>query len=420
MPTIREMLARREAIRVELRNIHDSAPGGELSTEAAARWAALETEADSLASAEKRQAMLDDLDRRATGKPLTDDGTETRGNADGVSVFGLKPEQRMADFVGRTQGTPAAGLSMGRTIRGILTGKWDGAEAEKRAMGTTIATAGRFLVPDLIASNVLDLARNASAVVRAGATTIPMANQGLTVVRVLTDPTAAFRGEGETIIESEGTFGAINLRANSLAAMVRVNNELLDDAPMFAATLDQQMASALALKLDHAALYGTGAGQPQGLRNTAGVNEISMGTNGLAMTDYDDVLDLIQAIEEANGTATTAVMAPRTRTKLAKLVTGISGDLGKLTPPGAWSLLQRLVSNQVSITETQGSSGAASTMFVGDFSQMAVAIRQDITIEATRVADDAFAKNQTLIRAIMRADVAVFRPSHFGRLIGIL
>ena len=415
--TIREILARRDAIRVELRSHIEKHPDGALPADVETRVADLESEAERLNAAERRQVLIDDLDRRAGGaKPV-----EERGNPeDGQDVFGLKPEQRMADFVSRTQGTPTAGLSVSRTIRGVLTGRWEGAEAERRAMGTTIGTAGGYLIPDPIASNVLDLARNVSVIIRAGASTIPMANQNLTVVRVLTDPTAAFRGEGVAITESDGTFGAINLYAHSLAALVRVNNELLDDAPMFAATLDQQLASALALKLDYAALYGTGAGQPQGLRGTVGVNEVSMGTNGLAMPDYDDALDLIQNIEEANGVAITAVMAPRTRTKLAKLVTGITGDLTKLTPPAEYSALRRLVSNQVSITETQGSSTAASTMFLGDFSQMAVAIRQDITIEATRAADTAFSKNQTLVRAIMRADIAVFRPTHFGRLIGIL
>lgn len=412
---IRKILSRREEIRTELRNILDGAADGVLTTEAETRAAELEAEADRLNTAERRAGLLSELDQKAEAAPI-----EQRGNDDGVSVFGLKPEQRMSDFVARTQGTPTAGLSVGRAIRGILSGKWDGAEAERRAMGTTIGTAGGYLIPDPIASNVLDLTRNASVIVRAGASTIPMANQNLTVVRVLTDPTAEWRGEGVAITESDGTFGAINLRAHSLAALVRVNNELLDDAPMFAATLDQQLASALALKLDYAALYGTGAGQPQGLRNTDGVNQDSMGDNGLAMPDYDKALDLIQAIEEDNGTPTTAVMAPRTRTKLAKLKTGITSDLTKLVPPAEWTALRRLVSNQISITETQGSSNVASTMFVGDFSQMAVAIRQDITIEATRVADTAFAKNQTLVRAIMRADVAVFRPSHFGRLIGIL
>jgi HK97 family phage major capsid protein len=413
---IRKILSRRDEIRTELRNILDAAPDGTLAPDAEARAAQLETEAEALNVAERRAGLLADLDQRAEAKPLEQRGADD----DGASVFGLKPEQRMAQYVERTTGEPTAGLSVGRVVRGLVTGKWDGADAERRAMGTTIGTAGGYLIPEPISANITDLARNASVVVRAGALTIPMANQHLRVVEVLTDPTAAWRAEGAAITESEGTFGALNLTAHSLAAMVRVNNELIDDAPMFAATLDQQLAAILALKLDYAALLGTGAGMPQGLRHCSGVNEVSMGANGLAMANYDNVLDLIQAIEEDNGAPTVAVMAPRTRTKLAKLVTGITSDLTKLVPPAEYTALRRLVSNQVSITETQGSSGVASTMFLGDFSQMALAIRQGITVEATRVADDAFSKNQTLVRAIMRADVAVFRPGHFGRLIGIL
>lgn len=412
---IRKILAKREELRTELRAILDGAADGVLTAEAEARAAQLETEAETLNTAERRAGLLSELDQKADAKPI-----EARGNDDGVSVFGLKPEQRMAQFVERTTGEPTANLSAGRAVVGMLTGRWADAEAERRAMGTTVGTAGGFLIPDAVSANVIDLARNQSVLVRAGALTIPMPNQNLRVVQVATDPTASWRGEGVAITESEGTFSALNLTAYSLAALVRVNNELLDDAAMFAATLDRQLSAGLALELDRVALYGNGVGQPQGLRNASGVCEVSMGDNGLAQPDFDDVLDLLQEVEEANGTPTVAIMAPRTKTKLAKLVTGIASDLTKLVPPAEWTALRRLVSNQVSVTETQGSSGVASTMFVGGFDNMAFAIRQNITIEASRVADDAFAKNETLIRAIMRADVATFRPSHFGRLIGIL
>jgi HK97 family phage major capsid protein len=412
---IRKILSRREEIRTELRNILDTAPDGALTAEAEARAAQLEAEAETLNTAERRAGLLSELDQKADAKPI-----ETRGNDDGVSVFGLKPEQRMAQFVERTTGEPTANLSAGRAIVGMLTGRWADAEAERRAMSTTTGTAGGFLIPDSVSSNVIDLARNQSVVIRAGALTIPMQNQNMRVVQVVTDPSASWRAEGAAISESEGTFSALNLTAYSLAALVRVNNELLDDAAMFAATLDQQLSAGLALELDRVALYGNGVGKPLGLRDTVGVNEVSMGANGLAQPDYDDVLDLIQEVEEANGSPTVAIMSPRTKTKLSKLVTGITSDLTKLVPPAEYTALRRLVSNQVSVTETQGNSSVASTMFIGGFENMAFAIRQNITIEATRVADDAFAKNQTLIRAIMRADVATFRPSHFGRLIGIL
>lgn len=412
---IRKILATLEERRREMSGILDTAVDGVLAPDAETRAAAIEVEVEALNVAARRTALVSDMTARAEAAPI-----EQRGTDEGVSVFGLTPEQRMAQFHERTTGEPTAGLSAGRAICGMVTGRWQDAEAERRTMATTTGTSGGFLIPAPIASGLLDLARNRTVVIQAGARTIPMAGQNLSVVQILSDPTAAWRAEGATITESDGSFGTINLKAHSLAALVRINNELMDDATMFAEALDMQLAAALALKLDYAALYGTGVGMPLGLRNCTDVNEESMGADGAAQTSYDDPLDLIQSIEEANGTPTTVVMAPRTKIKLAKLVTGIASDKTKLVPPAEWTALRRLTSNQVSITEVQGNSSVASTMFMGGFESMAVAIRQDITIETSRQADTAFAKNQTLVRAIMRCDTAIFRPSHFGRLIGIL
>jgi HK97 family phage major capsid protein len=176
----------------------------------------------------------------------------------------------------------------------------------------------------------------------------------------------------------------------------------------------------MASKIDWSALYGSGAGMPMGLRYTPGVAEVVMGANGVALASYDNFLDLAQLVQEANGTPATLVYAPRTSTKLAKLVTGIASDKTKLVPPAEFANLRKIVSTQVPTDETQGSSGVASSAFLGGFEHMALAIRQGITIETSRVADDTFHKNQTLVRVMARYDVAVLRPAMFGRLIGIL
>ena len=404
-----EIKARHDSIAAELRQLDPTAEGAE------ARMAELEKELGTLATRAKQFDMLDALDRTNSATPA-----EFRDSLAASTI--LTPETRMAAWHEARTGESSEGLSLGRFIAGSLTGRWDGAERERelRTQSTMVGSAGGYLIPAALSNVLIDLARNRAVFVQAGARTIPMPSGTMRVPTVDADPTATLRGEGVAITESDAAFGALNLTAHSIAAMVRVNNELLEDAPGFAAMIEGMLANVLALKLDYLALYGTGTSQPWGLRTLESVAEQSMGTNGAAMTDYDRFLDLAQTIEEANGTATAAVMAPRTRTKLAKLVTGISGDKTKLVPPAEFTALRRLVSNQVSITETQGSSNVASTVFMGDFTQAAVAVRQGITIETSRVADDAFAKNQTLIRAIMRADIVYFRASHFGRLIGVL
>jgi len=411
-----DLIARRGKIEVELRTIYDAAEtaGKDLEGEALEKWTKLKGEFDDVKTKEDRARVRDELDRKADGKPI-----ENRGEVDGETAIGLTREQRMSDYVKATTGVSCEGLSVGRLVRAVITGDWKDAEAERRVLGTYPGASGGFLVPTPVSANVIDLARNQAVLIRAGALTIPMTSTSLRLAKIVSDPIGNWRGEGQTIDESDGSFEALNLVAHSLAVLVRVNAELMDDVPSFAATLDSMLASSMALTLDSSGLFGNGVGKPLGLRGTPGLAEQSMGTNGAVPADYDKFLDLIKDVELANGSPTTLVWSPRTKNTMAKIVTGITSDKTKLTPPADFAALTKLPSNQVSITETQGSSNAASTAFLGGFSNMAFAIRQDLQIEASRVSGTAFEKNQVMVRAIMRGDVAVYRPNQFGRLIGI-
>lgn len=406
-------------LRQRKKKLTDEANGllaAELTDETRAKVDAFTDEIETINADLARAEKIESLTRNGQATPI--DGGEER-RLEENSAFALTREQRVADYVKRTTGADCSGFSLGRAIRGLAIGKWDGADAERRVMASSVGTTGGFLIPTEMSANVIDLARNVSVLVQAGVTTIPMATNNLTVARLRGDPTASWRGEGVEITETDSAFGAINLYARNLAALVRINNELLADAPNIAATIDVQLGAVLALELDAVGLYGNGVGRPLGIRHTDGVQEESMGTDGAAPSDYDDILDLVQKVEEANGTVDTLIYAPRTKNKLAKLVTGITSDKTKLEPPAIFTALNRLTSNQVSITETQGSNSDASTVFAGGFANCAFAIRQGITIEMSNVAGDSFAKNQTLIRAILRADFAIFRPGHLGRLIGV-
>jgi hypothetical protein len=67
---LRAILQRREALRAELRGILNEHPDGDLPDDVRQRADALEAEATRLHEQEKRQALLDDLDRKANGTPL--------------------------------------------------------------------------------------------------------------------------------------------------------------------------------------------------------------------------------------------------------------------------------------------------------------------------------------------------------------
>ena len=61
------------------------------------------------------------------------------GRGDG-EVRAILPEQRLASFTPHDRER----LSLGRMVRGMLIGNWEGAEAERRAMGENTGSLGGF------------------------------------------------------------------------------------------------------------------------------------------------------------------------------------------------------------------------------------------------------------------------------------
>ena len=91
----------------------------------------------------------------------------------GKEIRTLRPDERLADTI--EVAPEQRGLRVGKYLRGLITGRWDGAEAEQRAaMTTTQAATGGNLLPSPLAAYVIDLARNRSVVTKAGATLVPM------------------------------------------------------------------------------------------------------------------------------------------------------------------------------------------------------------------------------------------------------
>jgi HK97 family phage major capsid protein len=96
-----------------------------------------------------------------------------------------------------------------------------------------------------------------------------------------------------------------------------------------------------------------------------------------------------------------------------------------LPPPPSVEALQRLSTNAVSTTRTQGtSSGVASNAYVGNFHELLFGIRNGLALEISRQAADstssAFANRQVFVRVYGRYDVALTHPAAFRVIEGIL
>ena len=373
---------------------------------------------------ERRLSILDEAERHQGGQSRNVPSIQVSGGDDPHQgeVRLLRNNETMADYVGAElpDGIKPEELSLGRMVRGFVTGDWSRAEAERRSvMEIGDTTLGGHLVPTPLSARIIDLARNKSVVMRAGALTVPMAASTLKLAKITQDVTGYWRAENAAITESNMAFDGVTLTAKALAALVRVSVELVEDAANVGQLIESSIAAALALELDRVCLLGSGTGaEPEGLFTYDNVQEISMGTDGAAITDYSKFSNAIQKIYEVNATPGAIVFAPRTWGTL-DLLADTTGQ--PLQAPASYTSVPKIVSNQIPINQTQGGASNASCAFTGEWANMLVGMRTQLVIEASRVADsDTFSKMQVLIRGYLRADMQLARADHFTRIKGII
>ncbi|MGD9608961.1 MAG: phage major capsid protein [Desulfovibrionaceae bacterium] len=398
----------------ELETLATSGSDSEAMTAKRAELEALDTRLAVLTDLEKRRAPADKVPGIA--------GPAAAAPAREGEVRVLRPEDKLADVCRRDliDGIKPEDLSLGRVLRGLVTGEWAGAEAEKRAvMAEGTSSLGGVLIPTPLAAQVIDLARNQAVVFRAGASTVPMTANTLKMCKVTGDMSASWREENAAITASEMSFDSLSFTAKALAAICTISIELLEDAGNVNGLIENSIAQALALELDRAALFGSGvAPEPLGLNGVTGVQSISMGDNGAALTGYSPFTLAMQKLYEKNAVPGAFVYSPRTWAALEGLV-DTTGQ--PLAAPASFASASKLVSNQIPNTLTQGTASNASSVFCGAWSNLMVGMRTSLTLEASRVAGaDAFSKMQVLIRAYLRADVQVARPDHFVKIVGVI
>jgi len=320
-------------------------------------------------------------------------------------------------------GTKDEDVRPGAIIRALVLGDRTGlSEAELRSMGENTGAAGGWILPTGVSNRIIDLARNKQVIMQAGAYTMEMPTPEMILVKATSDPTAYWRKESAAITESDGSIEPIKLRAQTLGVLVRVSQELLEDASNASAMIEDMISNALALELDRIGIFGSGAGEPIGIDVCSGINDVSMGTNGGTPDDYDEFSEACQAIEEANGTPSAVVMAPRTFYTLDRLKAATTNQ--PLQPPQSFQELRKFRTNQIGVADVQGTATNCSKAFVGGFDNLCYGIRKNIKIEASAsgggsAGSDAFARYEYLIRGVLRCDLSILRENHFSRIIGI-
>jgi HK97 family phage major capsid protein len=300
-------------------------------------------------------------------------------------------------------------LSFDRYLRGMATGQWDDAPHERALAEATIG-AGGALVPSPLSARVIDLARNRTVVLRAGAQTVPMTSSTLALARLTSEGTPAWKSENAAITAADMVFDRVTFTARTLVRLITLSVELFDDAdPSSEGVISNAFAGQMAVELDRVALLGTGtAPEPRGVLNQSGVTLTTHGANGTAITNFDWWLDAIGAVRAAGFEPNAHIQAPRSSTSLSKLKESTTNAY--LAPPAG--LLPMYTTKSVPITVTTGTSTDTSYVFTADWSNLLVGIRTSFNLRF--LGERFLADNlQYAFLAYLRADVQLAQPSAF-------
>lgn len=283
----------------------------------------------------------------------------------------------------------------------------------RNAAGSTVPSDGGFLIPEILRSDIMQLALE-GAVVRPHATVIPM--DSLTVPIPAVDETSRvsnifggiqfyWTAEGGAGVDSSAKFAQINLVAKKLFGYSGIPNELLADAAAFVAWFGQAFPSAYGWFEDIAFLGGDGTDKPLGVQNGPGVvNYTRANANAIG---YDDIVKMFSRMYPASMRNARWVANISTFPQLAELSFTPAGGTTPV-PVMLWQMnaigepQASLLGRPIDWTEKTPALGTVGDLMLVDWSQYLIGDRQAMSLESSN--DYLFGTDKTAFRILGRID----------------
>ncbi len=180
---------------------------------------------------------------------------------------------------------------------------------------------------------------------------IRMESETLKLARLLKEDKSNISAENEIIVYKDGGLDKVTLRGHRVAAAIKVSRELLEDSVNADRIIMKNLSQSMALAMDAAILYGSGSSnQPTGVKNTSGVQTISMGSAGATPADFKKLSAAVGNLLSANFQGPFgAIYAPRTSATFDSLTDSLGQPLHM--PPNV-DALEKYVTGQVPINLT--------------------------------------------------------------------
>ena len=187
----------------------------------------------------------------------------------------------------------AAADQYGKTAQGIMLPAEVLRTWGQRDLNTT--DEADVIGEDFRGGDFIDVLRNQSSVMAAGATMLGGLSGDVKIPRKSAAASAAFiANEGGAAAESEMTVGNVSLSPKTLGAFTDVTRQLLIQSSLDVENLIRDdLTRAMALAIDSAALSGSGSnGNPTGIKNTANINTVDFGTAPDTTPTFAQVVDM--------------------------------------------------------------------------------------------------------------------------------
>lgn len=190
----------------------------------------------------------------------------------------------------------AGAKAAGKSARGIFVPS-EILRAKRDLVAGTPTAGGNIVATDLMAASFIDILRNRSVVQRAGATVMNGLTGNVAIPKQTGAATAYWVAESGAPTESQQTIGQVTMTPRTVGAFTDFSRRLILQSSIDVENMVRRdLAAVIALALDSAAIYGTGASnQPTGLKLTAGIN-----TRDFGVSASPSFADLVQMETEIN------------------------------------------------------------------------------------------------------------------------
>lgn len=260
---------------------------------------------------------------------------------------------------------------------------------------------------DYRGGDFIDVLRNESSVMQAGATILNGLSGDVRIPKKATASSSTWVTEGAAVSESEMTVSNVAMTPRHLGAFTDITRQLLQQSSLSVeALVRDDLAQAIALAIDLGALMGDGsAGQPTGINSTAGINSVVLSDNGVAtnIPSFAEIVEMESAVAQANALRGNLAYIMNSSMRGSLKTTEKASNTAQFVvePGGTVNGYTNIVSNQVTTGDA----------FFGNFADLLVGFWSGLDILVDPYAG-ATAGNVRII-AMQTCDVAVRHAESF-------